>query len=233
MFLFTKWWCRIESILLSFYSSNTKLQSIRKTWVECLPSQWQFPVEWWWSRYCNRDCQKLHCNSGHEQECEVTFNLAAGVKVGRSTKMSISSLSMRSGKNHKNAEGTYRKPDGIDTHERFVVKVQGGGTMKQILVYDDSRSCEFRIDPETSGFNEIRNKIQKEMAWDGRKLSWKLPLTKPTLASSTPPLREWSQNIHGDVWILTHLYSALFRRKSAQRASQFLHLCKVFIIIHD
>ena len=105
-------------------------------------------------------------------EYEETFNLAAGVNVGRSTldiKMSISSLFMRSGKKHKHTEGTYRKPDGIDTHERFVVKVQGGGTMKKILVYDESRTCEFRIDPETSGFNEIRNKIQKEMAWDGRK----------------------------------------------------------------
>jgi len=118
--------------------------------------------------YCNRDCQKLHWNNGHKQECTEAFDLAAGVKVGRpNSKMSYGSLSMRSGAKH--TEGTYRKPDGIDTHERFVVKVQGGGVVMPILVYDESRTCEFNIDPETSGFSEIRNEMQKEMAWQGRK----------------------------------------------------------------
>ena len=65
--------------------------------------------------------------------------------------------------------GKYSIPDGASPEEKFVIKVQGINDMMPIMVYDESRTCEFSIGPKQPGFNEILTEMRKEMAWGGRK----------------------------------------------------------------
>ena len=62
-----------------------------------------------------------------------------------SSGQSFSAISLSSGRTH--AKGSYRKPVRIHTDEKFVVKVQGGTEFMPIMVYDESRTCQFDIEP--------------------------------------------------------------------------------------
>ena len=100
-----------------------------------------------------------------------TFASTNGVKLDRPTGSLASSfgtfMSFFFGARH--TEGTYRKPRGVDVDELFVLKIQANSEFCPILVYDETRTCEFTIGPGTSGFEEVLTETQKEMAWGGRK----------------------------------------------------------------
>ncbi len=119
--------------------------------------------------YCNRECQLAHWNNGHKVECKRIRSEADGVKLNRPTGQFAfgASISMVSGRAYD--KGSYRVPDGAKPGDRFVVKVQGGGEMTPIMVYDETRTCDFVIAPGQPGFKEVLAEIKKEMAWDGRK----------------------------------------------------------------
>lgn len=119
--------------------------------------------------YCNRDCQVLAWRAGHHKECKALQALTTGVKIHRpsSSGQSFSAISLSSGRTH--AKGSYRKPVQIHTDEKFVVKVQGGTEFMPIMVYDESRTCQFDIEPGKPGFHEVLREIRKEKTWQGRK----------------------------------------------------------------
>ena len=98
--------------------------------------------------YCRRECQVSHWQNGHRDECKQLKLLSSGVKVPPSplpSGQSVSTISFKSGRS-KN-EDAYRKPTGVRTDEKFVVKVQGGTDVMPIMVYDESKTCLFDIKP--------------------------------------------------------------------------------------
>jgi len=117
--------------------------------------------------YCSKECQVSHWKSGHRAECESLKSIAAGVRLKKPREEQSHTISMRSLKSH--SSGSYRIPDGVKSGEKFVIKVQGGGDMMPIMVYDQTRTCEFVINPGQPGFREVLVEIRREMAWQGRK----------------------------------------------------------------
>lgn len=49
------------------------------------------------------------------------------------------------------------------------MKVQACGMVAPIMVYDESRTCQFDIGQSQRGFSEILSAVQKEKTWQGRK----------------------------------------------------------------
>lgn len=119
--------------------------------------------------YCGRECQVSHWKREHKYECSTIKANTSGVKLQPPEGQFKYGVSMSFQSGRKYDQGTYRIPDGIQPHEKFVIKVQGGGDMMPIMVYDESRTCEFTLGPGTPGFKEVLAEIRKEPAWGGRK----------------------------------------------------------------
>ena len=117
--------------------------------------------------YCSKECQVSHWKNGHKAVCESLKSVAAGVRLKKPSGEHGHTISMRSLMSH--TRGSYRIPDGVKPGEKFVIKVQGGGDMMPIMVYDQTRTCEFVINPGQPGFREVLVEIRREMAWQGRK----------------------------------------------------------------
>jgi hypothetical protein len=115
--------------------------------------------------YCGADCQRAHWKSGHKKECAKLAPRKLDAPTGDFAH-SVS-LSMVSG--GTNDRGSYRKPQSVNVDEKFVVKVQAMGERTPILVYDETRTCEFSIEPQQPGFHKILTETRKEKAWEGRK----------------------------------------------------------------
>jgi ankyrin repeat protein len=120
--------------------------------------------------YCSPECQLLHWKQGHKRECAEIAKLSAGIMVdpappdGRFHQYFSAKAVSKASK-----EGSYRKPRGVKVNEKFVIKVQAGSDSMPLLIYDETRTCQFEINSGQPGFNEILTETRKEMTWDGRK----------------------------------------------------------------
>ncbi len=117
--------------------------------------------------YCSRECQVAHWKDGHKAECKKLAMMEFGVEIDppKTDRHSV----MFSFQTGNTTSGSYRKPRGVKVNQKFVVKVQGNGEMRPILVYDETRTCEFDIQPGQTCFHTILDEIRKEPAWNGRK----------------------------------------------------------------
>jgi len=136
--------------------------------------------------YCGRDCQAEHWKD-HKRQCSKLAALAAGVKIdppsGPPTTFSAL-MSTSSGARQK--QGTYRKPRNVDVGEKFVIKIQSMGDSSPLLIYDETRTCQFEINPGQTGFNEILTETRKEMAWKGRKTFMKASFDESGICTVYP-----------------------------------------------
>lgn len=133
--------------------------------------------------YCGRECQKAHWTAGHKKECKKLSTLEAGVKIDRPTDFGAS-ISLSSGQSHMN--GGDCRPVGVGVDERFVVKIQAIGETAPIMVYDESRTCEFHIHPGKRGFREILTETQKEKTWNGCKTFMKASFDEAGICTIYP-----------------------------------------------
>lgn len=115
--------------------------------------------------YCGKDCQTEHWKD-HKRQCSKLAVLAAGVKIDPPSDH-CATISNSFGTVHQ--QGTYRRPRNVDVGEKFVIKIQCSGASAPLLIYDETRTCQFSINPGQTGFNEIWTETRKEMAWNGRK----------------------------------------------------------------
>ena len=118
--------------------------------------------------YCSTECQHLHWKQGHKRECSALAKLRSGIRVDPAPPNGLNVAFMSKG-GRVSDKGSYRKPRGVSTNEKFVIKVQAMSDMMPILIYDESRICQFEINPGQPGFDEILAETRKEMTWDGRK----------------------------------------------------------------
>lgn len=61
------------------------------------------------------------------------------------------------------------KPSNVDVDERFIVKVQGGGPIMPLLIYDKTRECSFSVNMDDPAFEKVRQKVANDPTFDGRK----------------------------------------------------------------
>ena len=93
----------------------------------------------------------------------------------------------------KDGDG-YRRPDGVGVNEKFFVKVQGGGPSMPLMIYDESRQCSFSYSPRMRGFDQIREKVNAEPAFQGRKTYMEASFDQNgdcTMYPSSARLKKW------------------------------------------
>jgi hypothetical protein len=76
------------------------------------------------------------------------------------------SLSMISGGTNDH-RGSYRTPQSVNVDEKLVAKVQAMGERTPILVYDETRTCKFSIEPQQTWLppNFDRNAEGESLGW--------------------------------------------------------------------
>lgn len=93
----------------------------------------------------------------------------------------------------RNGDG-FRKPDNVNVDEKFYIKVQGGGPIMRLMIYDETRQCIFNYPPGSPGFAEMRDKVNAEPAFGGRKtyMQASFDVTDTcTVYPSTAALKKW------------------------------------------
>jgi hypothetical protein len=139
-------------------------------------------------RYCGRDCQVQHWKE-HKKECVDLSSLSLGVTLGPPSEFDDGLCSMtrdlRTGGTFRNDAG-YKKPRGTKHNEKFVIKCQGNSDICPILIYDQTRTCQFYLRPEQKGFKEILKEIRNEPAWQGRKTFMKASFDKNGVCTVYP-----------------------------------------------
>jgi len=143
-------------------------------------------------RYCGRDCQVQHWKE-HKKECKSMSSLSASVTLGPPGEFSLpdgmSSFvqNFRGGGNSGlRQDSGYKKPRGKKYDEKFVIKCQGNGDSSPLLIYDQTRTCQFYLRKEQKGFKEISLAIRNEPAWQGRKTFMKASFDKSGVCTVYP-----------------------------------------------
>ena len=119
--------------------------------------------------YCGRDCQRAHWDAGHKKECSIIANANRGVRLDPPKDTGMHMRMFSTNFSETRPQGTYRKPTGVAFNELFVLKIQANTHVSPILIYDETRTCQFNLNPGEPGFQEVLIETQKEKAWDGRK----------------------------------------------------------------
>jgi hypothetical protein len=140
-----------------------------------------------------------HWKAQHKKECKNLQGISeSGIRLEEppSTGMFVSTINIRTGKASapaKDSDG-FRKPANAAVDEKFYVKCQGGGPTMPIMIYDETRQCNFTYPPGLAGFEEIRAKINAEPAFQGRKTYMKAAFDSDgecTIYPSTTTLKRW------------------------------------------
>jgi len=142
-------------------------------------------------RYCGRDCQVQHWKE-HKKECVDLSSLSGNVTLDPPSEFDDGLCSMTQslrggslGRNFREDAG-YKKPRGTKFNEKFVIKCQGNADTSPILIYDQTRTCQFYLKPEKKGFKEILQTIRNEPAWQGRKTFMKASFDKSGVCTVYP-----------------------------------------------
>jgi hypothetical protein len=118
--------------------------------------------------YCSKDCQRNHWKAGHKQICkQICKEKEISIVLEKPNESPYgNSINFKTGVISK---GTYRKPSHVAVDEKFFVKVQGGPDAMPLLLYDQSRECEFHYSTGLRGFCEMLDKIRADPSANGRK----------------------------------------------------------------
>ncbi|KAL9186286.1 hypothetical protein ACHAXT_005524 [Thalassiosira profunda] len=137
--------------------------------------------------YCTRDCQVKHWRSVHKTLCKAldeNFSIKLDEPIEEDPRLVISGVKL-----------CFEIPGGVEVDERFWIKVQCNSEAVPHLVYDKSRTCQFRIQPGTPGHRELLQKAREEKAFEGKKVYVKAAFDAsgncrvyPNLTSTT---RKW------------------------------------------
>mmetsp|Transcript_21747 Transcript_21747/g.33183 ORF Transcript_21747/g.33183 Transcript_21747/m.33183 type:complete len:252 (+) Transcript_21747:148-903(+) len=128
----------------------------------------------------------------HKNECVDLSSLSGNVTLGSPSEFDDGLCSMTQslrggslGRNFREDVG-YKKPRGTKFNEKFVIKCQGNADTSPILIYDQTRTCQFSLKPEKKGFKEILQTIRNEPAWQGRKSFMKASFDKSGVCTVYP-----------------------------------------------
>ena len=80
------------------------------------------------------------------------------------------------------------RPNGVKCNEQFTVKTQASGDDSPLLLYDQTRACQFEIYPTNSGYEKILDAVRNEPAYQGRKTSMKAAFDDNNLCTMFPSI---------------------------------------------
>lgn len=122
--------------------------------------------------YCSKECQLAAWKAGHKTDCKKREE-ALGLILGPATKVPnyVVGSNFQSGKKITNFQ--CRSPKGLKVGEKFWMKVQSNGIQSALLLYDETRHCNFYLDPGRAGHKELVEKVANEPAFEGRKSFFK------------------------------------------------------------
>ena len=136
--------------------------------------------------YCDRKCQVQHWKKGgHKQECKKLAAQKFGVKLDAKhcERQHAVVMSFSSG---KQSQDSFRKPRGVKFDEKFLVKVQAINDSTPMMIYDETRQCQFSYMSTGPGFHEVLDAVQKEPTWGGRKTFMKASFDKAGVCTMYP-----------------------------------------------
>lgn len=140
--------------------------------------------------YCGKDCQIAHWREGHKAECSFLRTLSEGVKIdppsGERNQRIGFMQSYQTGNSFTG--GKYMRPNGVKCNEQFTVKTQASGDDSPLLLYDQTRACQFEIYPTNSGYEKILDAVRNEPAYQGRKTSMKAAFDDNNLCTMFPSI---------------------------------------------
>lgn len=137
--------------------------------------------------YCSRDCQVAHWPQ-HMGQCKPK-----GVKLARPPK-NIQNVFIANRTGASVGGGAYSQPTGTALNEKFWIKVQCIDAQSHQLVYDQTRTCSFSIEPDAPGFEDLLKKVQAEKRSLGRKTHFKAMFDSDgdcIVYPHTAKLQEW------------------------------------------
>mmetsp|Transcript_26875 Transcript_26875/g.65313 ORF Transcript_26875/g.65313 Transcript_26875/m.65313 type:complete len:597 (+) Transcript_26875:189-1979(+) len=128
--------------------------------------------------YCGRDCQvKDWKEGGHKQKCKKIAAQKFGVKLS-AKHCDVQQATVMSFSTGQSSQDSFRKPRGVLFDAKFVVKVQAINESAPMMIYDESRECQFGYMSTGPGFREVLEAVQREPTWDGRKTFMKASFNK-------------------------------------------------------
>jgi hypothetical protein len=89
--------------------------------------------------YCGRECQISHWQGGHKKECFILSKAKRGVRLSPPKDTGLHTRILSHAFREQSA-GTYRKSNGVDFNELFVLKIQANSNISPIMSYDQTRS---------------------------------------------------------------------------------------------
>jgi hypothetical protein len=128
--------------------------------------------------YCKKECQLDHWRVSHKKECKDLASLrnqAILLDPPKNTRLHSVILNMQNcGPRYTRAspesqQDGFRQPSSVRVGEKFYVKVQGSSIHTPLMVYDQSRECNFEVFPGEKGFTEMLQAVNDEPTWGGRK----------------------------------------------------------------
>mmetsp|Transcript_12518 Transcript_12518/g.31524 ORF Transcript_12518/g.31524 Transcript_12518/m.31524 type:complete len:371 (+) Transcript_12518:630-1742(+) len=121
--------------------------------------------------YCGKECQNSHWTSQHKKECK-RLRRQAEVVLGQPQTAGKNERFLWMGSTGYTEHFHYGPPD-VNTHQAFWIKVQSNGIRDDLMIYDQSRKCNFMLPPGSSGHRELVEKVSQQQAFLGRKSFFK------------------------------------------------------------
>lgn len=118
--------------------------------------------------YCSKECQVADWAEKHKKECpkrEKQGELVLGEALSIPQGYASTNYSTKA----KTTTFQCRAPKGCKPNEKFWIKVQSNGMESDLLIYDESRYCNFKLAPGSLGHKELVEKIATEKAFMGKK----------------------------------------------------------------
>lgn len=78
------------------------------------------------------------------------------------------------------------RPNGVKCNEQFTVKTQASRDDSTLLVYDQTRACQFQICPGNSGYKKILKAVRDEPAYQGGKTYMKAAFDENNICTIFP-----------------------------------------------
>ncbi|KAL3794265.1 hypothetical protein ACHAWO_006509 [Cyclotella atomus] len=131
--------------------------------------------------YCGKDCQIAHWREGHK--AEMRQNRSAIRREKSKDRFHAELSDWQQFYRRKVYEAKWRQMQRTIHSEN---KTQASGDDSPLLLYDQTRACQFEIYPTNSGYEKILDAVRNEPAYQGRKTYMKAAFDDNNLCAMFP-----------------------------------------------